>query len=52
MTVNRKYEGYIVLSGGAVVMMTGTLEECIKRAEAEKLENDVEKIVLRRVDDE
>lgn len=49
---NRKYEGYIVLTDGKVYQMSGTLDECIKRAEAEKLENDVEKIVLRRVDDE
>ena len=49
---NRKYEGYIVLTDGKVFEMRGTLEECIKRAEAEKLENDVDKIVLRRVDNE
>ena len=49
---NRKYEGYIVLTDGKVFEMRGTLDECIKRAEAEKLENDVEKIVFRRVDDE
>lgn len=50
---NRKYEGYIVLTDGKVFEMRGTLDECIKRAETEKREKDnVEKIVLRRVDDE
>lgn len=46
------YAGYIVLNDGRVYNIAGTLAECIAQAEAKRQVENVDKIVLRKVDEE
>lgn len=45
------YAGYIVLNDGRVFNIAGTLAECIAEAEAKRQVENVDKIVLRKVDE-
>ena len=53
MRYQMAYEGYMVLTDDTMIMLAGTLDECIAQAEKQRTEqNNVDKIVLRRIDDD